>query len=265
MRCSDLARHFRDVGTWVKPEQDVDGFKAGDPERVVTKVTVAWKPDWETLREAHAWGAEFVVGHESICVNAKNGEDAFEKRFALPSEGPKFSWLEETKLVVYRCHDFLDNQPRVGIRCAWRDGLELGGRIIADEYPYFVTEIEPRSLRDLATHVLEKTRPLGQDGLLICGDLNREVSRVATGTGAITDLVKMRDLGADVAVVTEDYLTHVRMGAHARELDFPFVVANHGVSEEWGVGNLATYIADRFPQLDVKHIPQRCPYTVFTG
>lgn len=265
MRCRDLARHFREVGTWVKPEQKVDGFKAGDPEREVTKVAVAWKPDWETLRAAHEWGAEFLVGHESICVNARNGEKAFEAQYALPTEEPKFRWLEETKLVVYRCHDFLDNQPEIGIRCAWRDGLELGGSIYADEYPYFVTEIEPRSLRDLAKHVLDKTRALGQDGLLICGDPERSVSRVATGTGAITDPFKMRALGADSAIITEDFFTHVRMGAHARELDFPFVVANHGVSEEWGMRNLANYLSETFSQLEVKYIPQRCTYTVFKG
>jgi putative NIF3 family GTP cyclohydrolase 1 type 2 len=265
MKCSDLADHFRKTGTWVRADQQIDGFKAGDPERVVTKVAVAWKPDWETLRQAHERGAQFVVAHESICEKADNSDPSPEVKFALPTEGPKFRWLEETKLVVYRCHDFLDNLPEIGIRCAWREGLGLGTKITADEYPYFVTEVEPRSLRQLAGLVLERTRPLGQDGLLMCGDPGRQVSRVGTGTGAITAPAELQRLGADVGILTEDFFTHVRMGAHARELDFPFLVVNHGVSEEWGVANLAELLSKTFPELEIIHIPQRCPYSVFTG
>jgi hypothetical protein len=40
------------------------------------------------------------------------------------------------------------------------------------------------------------------------------------------------------------------------------ITVNHGVAEEWGVRNLATYLGEAFPELQVFHIPQRCPYTV---
>jgi hypothetical protein len=140
--------------------------------------------------------------------------------------------------------------------------LELGGQIAVDRYPYFVTEVEPLPLGALARHVLARVRPLGQNGVLVTGDLARPVARIATGTGAIDDPLDMRALGADVALIVDDYYRHVREGVHVRELGFGTITVNHGVAEEWGVRNLAAYLGEVFPELNVFHIPQRCPYTV---
>ena len=262
MKCIDIHNHFRERGTWVDWECTTDTFKAGDPDKTVRTVAVAWKPTWAALREAYRWGAELFVGHESICVHAVNGSPEPEIAFALESEKPKFAWLAESGMTVYRCHDVWDRFPQTGIRCAWRDGLELGGRIAVDQYPYFVTEVEPLTLGELARHVLARVRPLGQNGVPVTGDLERPVSRIATGTGAIDDPLEMRALGADVALIVDDYYRHVREGVHVRELGLTTITVNHGVAEEWGVRNLAAYLGETFPELNVFHIPQRCPYTV---
>lgn len=74
----------------------------------------------------------------------------------------------------------------------------------------------------------------------------------------------MIELGADAGIATDDYYLHVRIGAHADELDFPTITVNHGVAEEWGVRNLARYIQHLFPTLEVFHVPQYCAYTVLT-
>jgi hypothetical protein len=96
----------------------------------------------------------------------------------------------------------------------------------------------------------------------VTGDLERPVSRIATGTGAIDDPLEMHALGADVALIVDDYYRHVREGVHVRELGFATITVNHGVAEEWGVRNLATYLGEVFPELEVFHIAQRCPYVV---
>lgn len=230
----------------------------------MTKVAVAWKVSWDALRDAVDRGAELFVSHESVSVHAINGAKEPDVHFALPSEKPKFDWLEETGLVVYRCHDVWDRFAVDGIRDSWQRELELGDRIVADEFPLYVTQLDPMSVRELAQHVLRRVRPLGQNGVFISGDLDKEVSRIATGTGVTTDPVKMKALGADVGIITDDYYLHVRMGAHARELDFPTITVNHGVAEEWGVRNLSRYLAREFPELNVFHIPQQCAYTVLT-
>jgi putative NIF3 family GTP cyclohydrolase 1 type 2 len=265
MKCLDIHEHFRARGEWVDWEHTTDTFKAGDPQKPVRTVAVAWKASWDALREAHERDADLFVSHESICVQAVNGSPEPEVTFALPSERDKFDWLAQSGLVVYRCHDVWDRFPEEGIRWAWQKGLHLGGEVIVDEYPLLVTRVEPLTLGALARHVLERVRPLGQNGLLVTGDQGQRVSRVATGTGVTTDPVRMAELGADVGVLTDDYYRHVRMGAHAQELGFPTILVNHGVSEEWGVRNLAAYLDRAFPELEVFHIPQRCPYVVVTA
>jgi putative NIF3 family GTP cyclohydrolase 1 type 2 len=239
-----------------------DTFKAGDPDKPIETIAVAWKPTWDALQEAHRRGTDLFVGHESICVNAVNGSPEPEVVFALESEMPKFEWLARSGLVVYRCHDVWDRFPEIGIRWAWQKGLHLGGEIVVDQYPYLVTRVEPTTLGHLARHVLAGVQPLGQNGVLVTGDLDRPISRVASGTGAIDDPLEMFKLGADVAIVVDDYYRHVREGAHVRELDFATLTVNHGVAEEWGVRNLARYLEEAFPSLEVFHIPQWCPYVV---
>ena len=265
MIARDVDAHFRQIGTWVDWDNtSTDLFKAGDPERVVSKIAVAWKANWPALKEAHARGAELFISHESICANALNGDQDPELKFALPVEQAKFDWLQETGLVVYRCHDFWDNYPEEGIRWNWQRVLELGDNIIGDEYPYLVTQIEPMTMEELAKYVLGIIEPLGQNGVPVIGDLHKKVSRVATGTGVSVDPVKMMELGADVGILTDDYYVHVRMGELARELDFPAIVVNHLVAEACGIEALAAYVTRIFPAAEVFHLPQRCPYRMIT-
>lgn len=262
MNCMDIADHFRSIGTWVDWQDTADTFKIGDPLRQVRTVAVAWKASYAALREAVSRGADLFVSHESIFVGDINGST--EVTPALASEGPKSDWLRNVGLVVYRCHDVWDRFPGEGIRDSWHAGLEMHGKIIVDEYPYYVTEIAPMRVRDLARHILQQIRPLRQNGVMISGNGDKRVSRVATGTGVTIDPVTMIGLGADAGIMTDDYYLHVRVGAHACELDFPTIFVNHGVSEEWGVRNLAQYIGRTFPALEVFHIPQYCAYTVLT-
>jgi hypothetical protein len=107
LTCRDISDHFRstDAGKNVNWEITTDTLKSGDPSKPVKKVAVAWKASWDALREAVSNDADLFISHESICVNAKNGSPDPEVVFALPSEKPKFDWLEKTGLVVYRCHD----------------------------------------------------------------------------------------------------------------------------------------------------------------
>ena len=262
MRCIDIHDHFKSKSSWVDWSNTTDTFKTGDPQRQVNTLAVAWKANWDAMKEAVERGAEMFVSHESICVKAVNGSAEQEKVFALPSEAPKFQWLEETGLTVYRCHDCWDRFPSIGIRHSWQRGLEIGDRIVGDEYPLLVTEIEGRTLGDLARHVLERIEPLGQNGVAVVGDLKTPVTKIATGTGVTTNPVEMMRLGADSGIITDDYFLNVRMGEHARELGFSWIVVNHGVSEFWGIENLAEYLKTTFPELNVIHIPQRCPYTI---
>jgi len=264
VKCSEVHDHFRGIEIGVDWRHTTDGFKAGEPDTEVEALAVAWKPSQEALRTAHGLGARLFIAHESLCVQSPNDDPRGEKASALPSEQPMFEWLEQTGMVVYRCHDVWDRYPRDGVRWAWQNGLSLEGEIIADEYPVLVTEIAPTTVGRLAQLILDRAIPLGQNGVLVNGDLNRPICRVGTGTGAATNPLLMRELGADVGIVVDDYYTYVRMGVHTHDLNFPTIGVNHGVAEEWGIRNLATHLEEAFPGVQVHYIAEQCVYTILT-
>ncbi|MDD4108123.1 MAG: Nif3-like dinuclear metal center hexameric protein, partial [Prolixibacteraceae bacterium] len=264
--CNDIADHLKntETGRTIDWGRTTDTFKCGDPAKPVRKIAVAWKASWSALREAVDRGADMFISHESVCVNARNGSPEPEVVFALPSEKSKFEWLEKTGLVVYRCHDVWDRFPGTGIRDTWQKGLDIGDKIVVDEYPYYVTEVELVTVRELARHVLKQIQPLRQNGVMMSGDPDKKVSRIGTGTGQNPNAVNLWNLGADVGIMTDDGYLHVRIGVHANELDFPVIIVNHGVAEEWGIMNLAKYIKQAFLSVEVFHIPQFCPYEIVT-
>ena len=260
LTCQDIANHLQGKGNWVDWDKTVDTFKAGDPSRLVKKVAVAWKPSFDALSEAYSRGADMFISHESIFVRG-NGAS---KEVTIPTEKPKYDWLTKTGMVVYRCHDLWDRFPKLGVRDTWQKELNIGDKIIVDEYPFYVTEVAPISVREIARHILKQIQPLGQNGVVACGNLEKKVTRIGTGTGAIVDPFKLFSLGAEVGVISDDYYVHVRMGVHANELNFPVILVNHGVSEEWAIKNLACYLQEIFPSIDIFHIPQYCPYEIIT-
>jgi putative NIF3 family GTP cyclohydrolase 1 type 2 len=260
----DIEKHFQQVGTWMNWEQTTDTFKFGNPEKEIKKVAIAWKINMDSIKKAMEMEADLFISHESICVNTPNSEMVPEIKFAMPSELPKFDLMKEADLLVYRCHDLWDSFPEIGIRDTWRKKLKLGDKIIGDKYPYYVTETKPRTVEELAKHILEIIQPLREKGVMISGNRNKTVSKVGTGTGVCSDPFALRDLGADVGIMTDDYYRHVRQGIHADELDFPTIIVNHAVAEEWGIMNLSKYIQEQFPTLEVNHIPQYCPYQYLT-
>ena len=261
MTCQDIANHFKQIGTWVNWDKTTDTFKAGDPSRQVKKVAVAWKASFDAIRQAVSKGADMLVSHESICVR---GADGPEINSALPTEKLKFDFLEETGLVVFRCHDTWDRIKDIGIRDTWVKKLNFNGKIVYDGYPFYVTEISPTSVSEVAEHIANQIKPLGQNGVIACGNLDKKITKIGTGTGAIVDPIGLRDTGAQLGVISDDYYVHVRMGVHMNELDFPVILVNHGVSEEWGIMNLASYLQKAFPAIEVFHIPQYCPYKIIT-
>ena len=163
--CQDIADHFREKGTWVHWDQTTDRFKAGSPLKTVKKIMVAWKASLAAIEEAITEKADLFISHESICVNADNQSPEPEEIFALPAEKHKFELLKKSGLTVYRCHDFWDRFPEQGVRDSWQKGLNLNGKIVADAYPYYVTEIEPKTVQEIAQHILGQIAPLRQDGV----------------------------------------------------------------------------------------------------
>jgi hypothetical protein len=170
-------------------------------------------------------------------------------------------------MVVYRCHDVWDVMPRHGVLDSWAVGLGLAEPPLAARKYYAVYPVPAgvATVRDLAQHVLDRTAPIGQGLVQVVGEadeLDRPVSRVAIGTGAITRVATMAALGAeqgvapDCLLVTDDGFWTSRDGCWALDAGLPLLVVNHGTAEEWGLANLARYLQARWPAIPVHFIPQ---------
>jgi len=257
VQAADLDRHMRSVGHWVDWSTTVDTFKFGDPNSEVKGIAVAWMSLQRSLEEASAAGCDLFVTHEpTFYAHRDDDPTVFEHEHARR----KRAFLERTGMVVYRCHDVWDRMPDVGIVDSWRRGLELGGRLVATAPFYAVLEREPLALSALAEHVARRVRPLGQESVQVVGDPEKLVSRIAVGTGAITNVVQMTGLGADALIVTDDGIRFWQGGSWAIDAGIPLIVVNHATAEEWGMQSLARYLAEQFPQVPVRHLPQGCMY-----
>lgn len=257
MRAKEVHDHMQKVGTWVDWTRTSDKFLWGDPETEVRGIAVGWMPTFGTLEAARRKGANLYVTHEPLYVS---DPDPAKK---IGPEHPwveKKVWLAQTKMVVYRCHDVWDDFPDIGIHGAWAKWLGFTGRPLAMQKWYEVHPTGETTLGALAKRILEKVKPLGQEVVHIVGKPDAKVSRIALGTGAITNYAVMRDMGADVLLLTDDGTRLWESGQWSLDSGIPLLLVNHAVPEEPGMRTLAEYLAQQFPGVPVHHVPVGCLY-----
>jgi len=259
MIAQDVHTHFLKIGHWVDWSSTTDGFHFGDPGTEVSGIAVGWKPYWGSLRRAHDLGCNLFVSHESIFREGRNGD---ETETVQELERPKLGWLQETGMVVYRCHDVWDVMPEVGVVDSWAAGLGFRGAPLAQVKYYRVEDVSGRTFGQLCRDIADRVRGVGQEGVLAVGDPGAPVTRLALGTGAITKVQTMLSLNADVCVVCDDYFRTVRDGALLQDLGVPYLIVNHGAKEEWGIANLHAHVQGAFADVPVHFIAQGCAYRI---
>lgn len=277
VRVKEIRDLCRQEGSWVAWDTTCDRVLYGDPETEIEALAVAWMATFSTLERARALGCNAFVTHEplylavpaegglllggsSAAVLAGQGRCLFDPDDAWAR---KREWLDETGMVVYRCHDFWDDYPGVGIHGAWASALGLTDSPVETDRFYELHAVDG-TLGELARQVLRHARRLGQESVHVVGDLATPVSVVALGTGAITDYRTMAELGADVLLVTDDGTRLWESAQWSLDAGVPLIVVNHATAEEPGMETLAQYFRDRVPGLPVHHIPVGCLYATLT-
>ena len=91
------------------------------------------------------------------------------------------------------------------------------------------------------------------------GDADGEVTRIAVGTGAITNFRLMFSLEADVLLLTDDGTRLWESAVWSVDVGVPLILVNHATAEEPGMRNLAVYVREQF-SVPVHQIPQGCLY-----
>lgn len=263
LTAGDVNKYLNSLGTeWVDLSKTVDTFKSPGPEVEVKGIAVAWMSYTWALERALELGCNLFVTHEPTYYNHWDND---EKIFRFESARKKREFIEKSGLTIIRCHDVWDQYPEIGIPTAWGKLLELEGPIEGSGY-YYVYDGKAQAAGLIAGKIAARVAELGQPGVQFIGPEDKPVNRIVLGTGAITPMFHfIEELGADMAICSDDGFTYWRDGAFAIDSGFPVAVVNHPVSEEYGMKLLAEHLAGKYPQVPVHHIPQRCMYKVFNA
>jgi len=259
LRARAVKDYLWSLGDWVDFKKTVDTFKAGDPDAVVKGIAVAWMSYTWALKRAVELGSNLFVTHEPTYYDHW---DRITEVSELDKVRAKREFIEKSGLVILRCHDMWDQYPKLGIPDAWAQALGFSSPVAGSGY-FRVFDVRGRTALDVARQVAKRTKPFGQEAVQLIGPPNAAVHRVAIGCGAITPFLRfLREFKVDLAVCTDDGFTYWRDGALAIDSDLPVIIVNHPVAEESGLKLLAELLKQKFPQVRVHHISERCMYRV---
>ena len=252
VRPSEFESHCQELGTWVNWESTTDVMLHGDPEIDVSGIAVTWLATDAVIREAARLGCNFIISHEGIYYPTFQNTRV-NRRIRTQRES---SWM------------------KTGLRCSavtiCGTGCRMSGSVTRGQ-TFSAGTPAPRRRRattksgesglGVADRVLERIEPLGQSSIQLMGDLDVDVTPLAIGTGAITRLPAMHELGVDILLATDDGTHTTYCGLWSFDLGIPVIIVCHPTSELPGMMALAEYVPTIFPDVDVHYLPCGLPYT----
>lgn len=263
VRARDVQAYLASLaGDWQYPADTVDTFKAGDPDRVVQAIAVAWMSSTWAIQRAAELGCNLFVTHEPTYYDHRDRPPEDQNRIQLQR---KRAVVDDCAMTVLRCHDLWDRFPGEGVTDRWGAQLGLEDVIEAGEFTR-VYRVATTTALAFARHVASEVSALGQEAVQLIGDVDHVVNRVAIGTGAITPYLELIEAHeSDLVICSDDGVTYWQDGAFAIDHGPPIVVVNHAVTEEPAMAPLAARLRAAFPGIAVHHIEQRCTYQLVSA
>lgn len=262
MKAIEIMRHFQKIGTWVDWDNTSDQFLHGDPEIKVTGIAVSWIATNDAIRKAGKAKLNLFITHEPSLYDFDYYTTGL---FQKSLEGKKLidkkkEVLDKFGITLMRCHDTWDLMPNSGICDEWGNflGFKTEERPIKSYYK--ICLVNNLSIKELSKLILKKVKLLGQDSVKVIGDMGKKVKRMVIGTGAVTVFPEMNKLNPDVILATEDGMRHWDAGLWALDLQIPFIVVNHAISEIPGMKSLSKYLQSNFNNVPVEYINTIFPY-----
>ncbi len=260
MKPIDFHKDCQKHAKWVDWSTTTDVFLHGDPQVEIRRTAVTWLATNEVVRAAAAAGCNFLICHEGAFYPQLEKYSSEQLHFA-----EKRKLLDDLGMTLYRCHDAWDRFPVLGIVDSWAEylGFETEPRDVSSFYKVCLTG--GLCVREVAEQVLEKTGPLGQKWVSIMGDPNRVVSRLVVGTGAITRLPEMAEVGGDLFLTTDDGMHSTYNGLWSLDLGHSVITVCHSTSEIPGMINLKKYLDVTYPEMKAVYLPCGFPLPTRVG
>jgi putative NIF3 family GTP cyclohydrolase 1 type 2 len=248
---NEMVQHFYDnkpPASWVTPETTVDRVIIGDGDKKVSRILVTWMPSLQAVQAAIDGGYDMILAHEPTFYDHRDYRDNPKDMEKDAMVMKKKRLIEESGLVIVRCHDFWDLHVGDGIPFAWAkflgiegEPVQIGGGTYMHRY-----DIAPTTVEELAKKIAGCTAKTGEPVIQVIGDGKLKVSKVGIGTGCATNPGVFQSMGCDVAVITDDGTAYWREIQRAADMGFPVIRVSHCASEDPGMETLAEYVKKHF-------------------
>lgn len=209
------------------------GLILGDPGQKVERILLAVDPVEATVSEAIDWGADLLLTHHPLYLRGTS---------FIPESDPKgrsVARLIRANIGLFNAHTNADASPEgvgeaLGALIGLKDmrvlvpmGVDEEGRQIGHGR---IGSVEPMSLEALADRIAS-VLPAGPTGLLLGGDLERIITRVAVSGGAGDSFLEDARRAGAHAFLTAD-LRHHPASEHL-EGGAPALLAGSHWATEW--------------------------------
>jgi len=247
MTVKECYEYFLQRAGWVDRKSTPDVIEAGDPDRQARKVGVGWSACTQNLRAAARDGCDLFITHEPSFRDVWQPEAATRE---TDWGRERLKVLEESGMALLALHDTWDVWPEMGVHDSWARLLDLRD-LVAREAPLprlrvSLYRVPQTTLREFARHVAARVAEFGQEGVIVHGDPERPVRKVAVGTGCCLPGAEMLSRGADVLVHALDASTQTVTRLPLLDLGASIIEVEHSVAEMPGMKRLAEYINREF-------------------
>lgn len=236
----------------------VDTVKLGDAAQDITGIVVTFLATCEVIEQAVQLGANLIITHEPTFYNHRDTTDWLSHH---PSYRAKRRLIEESRIVIWRFHDYLHSLPPDSTVMGLLNALnwEANG---SPEQPYGC-QIQPMTLLELAQWVKQR---LGLRTVRVVGDLTSLCERVALLPGFPPVEFQVGSLGdaeVDVLITGEihewETSEYVRDAAH---LGYKkgLIVIGHAASEEPGMRWIIPWLEERLPGVAIRFVSTGSPF-----
>ena len=260
MQVKDIMNHFRQLGKWVDWANTCDRLLHGQDNKPISGIATTWTATNKVIEQAAAKRLNLIVTHEPLFLGGPPPRGLAGTPAGDEVVAGKKALLNKHGITVIRCHDVWDRMPHIGIPDAWADFLGFPTEQRPVESYNKICLIEAMTFAEVATHVLDRVRQLGQDWVLALGDRDKPVKRMSVGTGAITRLWEMLELNIDLALLTDDGMNTWTAGYFAADRGLPILIVNHATAEKPGMMAMAKYLRQTFPDMPVEYLDVELPW-----
>jgi putative NIF3 family GTP cyclohydrolase 1 type 2 len=233
-------------------ENTVDKLEYGSPQTEVRGIAVTFLATQGIIEHAKNMGINLIISHEGVFFSH------WDKREALKADQvyrKKLQTIEESKIAIFRFHDYIHKYMPDGIQSGLLQALGWKNYEIEDKQISSVLEIPEASLQNVISYIKNS---LGIESVRFVGDLNTPCRRVGIVVGyrgggdVVIPLFEKDNLDLVICGEGPEWETpeYVR-DAVSQGGQKALIAIGHAESETPGMKYLAQFLQERFPDVPV--------------